>query len=338
MASLLTAMTAHAHVRHAPPDLAGQRILVTGGAGFIGSRLVTQLVADGAEVAVIDDLSAGNLGNLNQAFFLGMDPVRVWRHDIRSAEAVGRIAFWRPSVLVHLAGQVSLRQAIQMPVQDAAINVGGTVNLLVAAADTGVTRVVFAASSAVYGQVKPERLPIGEDQPFAPTTPYGLSKVTALGYLEWFRRHRDLPYVALALANVYGPGQTTTESGVVARFVTAVRLGREPVIFGDGAQTRDFVHVDDVVDAIVRACSCGGNGLINVGSGAETSVRQVLDLVAAAAGATPRPKYVDAIVGEPRRLSLAVGKAREILSWAPTIALAEGIQLVYEELAAAEAV
>lgn len=312
-------------------SLVGQRVMVTGGAGFIGSHVVERLVSAGANVRVLDDLSSGQLRYLATARQSGWQASDFIEKDIRSGDAAVSLAEWRPRLLVHLAAQVSVPNAVRLPVDDADVNIRGTLNLLDAASAAGVETVVFAASCAMYGQVDVDQLPIRESQALAPGTPYAMSKAAAVGYLDWYRRHRGLNYTALALGNVYGPRQDGRGCGVVARFLSDLRQGRAPMVFGDGHQTRDFVHVADVADAFFKACTSPPAGIVNVASGVETSVLQIRDLIGSATGSRLATRHADPIPGEPTRVALSTERAQMALGWAPTIPLSVGIRRMVED-------
>jgi UDP-glucose 4-epimerase len=308
--------------------LRGARVMVTGGAGFIGGHLVTRLLGAGAHINVIDDLSTGHAENLRDALHVGLTEADVHVCDIRTRAASELIKRWRPHVLVHLAAQTSVPAAAQSPLRDADVNIRGTVNILDACVEAGVGHVVYAASSAVYGQVTGDLLPVREGMTIAPVGPYGLSKATALHYLNWYRSSRELPYTALILGNVYGPRRAGDDAGVVAQMAGAIRLGRRPVIFGDGRQTRDFVFVHDVVDAAVLACATSGIGTVNIASGVETSVAEVLRLIGDAGCLSIHPQYEPAPPGDVRRMVLDIGRAGRALGWRPATAIADGVAAV----------
>jgi UDP-glucose 4-epimerase len=299
------------------------RIVVTGGAGFIGSHVVAHLLAAGATVKVVDDLSTGTIENLRLDFDGGLEEADIRICDIRSSVAAASIRRWRPDVVVHLAAQASLPAAIRAPVVDADVNIRGTLNVLGACADAGVGLVVYAASSAIYGDAGGYRLPVTETAPITPTSPYGLSKATALKYVDWYSRHHRLPYTALVFGNVYGPRQ---EGGVVSKMAHALASGGRPVIAGDGRQTRDFVFVGDVAAAVTIACAARGAGLVNVGSGTETSIAEVARLVSRWAGLSRAPRHVGAVAGEVRRMALDISRAASVLGWRPVTALSEGVR------------
>ncbi len=306
------------------------KALVTGGAGFIGSNLVDALLARGDEVTVIDDLSTGRRRNLERAIANGATLEAV---DIRSADAVTDVvARTQPEVIYHLAAQIDVRKSVADPAADARINVEGTANLLSAAQPHGVRRFVNTSTGgAIYGEL--DTVPAAEDHRVAPEAPYGLSKFCAEQYCELFNRLHGLSTVSLRYGNVYGPRQDPLgEAGVIAIFCGAVLDGGKPVIYGDGEQTRDYVYVDDVVDANLRAAESDATGPINVGLGRE---RTVLDIVEVLDEHTPnsfRPEHAPERLGEVRRSALDPSRAREELGWEAKVELEEGLRLTLDSL------
>ena len=311
--------------------LSGARIAITGGAGFVGSHVAARLLQSGVEVKVIDDLSTGRVNKLADALALGLTDTDIRVCDVRSQDCADAIIEWRPHAVVHLAAQASFPAAMRSPLIDADINIRGTVNVLDACTNAGVGLLVYATSSAIYGQVSPEHLPVTERAPIAPTSPYGLSKATALHYLDWYRQHRNLPYVALALGNVYGPRQFGLDCGVVSRMTNDIVRGSMPSITGDGYQTRDFVYVTDVAEAVALACAAGGVGLVNIASGTETTVCDVFNTVCSLTGMRGAPRFVAASPGEARRMVMDISRAREVLGWLPAVRLDDGIQWIIRE-------
>ncbi|WP_428963032.1 GDP-mannose 4,6-dehydratase [Micromonospora fluostatini] len=308
------------------------RVLVTGGAGFIGSRIVARLMLMGSHVRVLDDFSTGRVENLADAAYGGLAQSDVLEYDIRTAEAVEVIHEWQPEVVVHLAAQSSLPAAQESPLFDADVNIFGTINVLDACAHSRVRLFVYAASSAVYGTVPAEALPLREDRALAATSPYGISKAVGICYLDWYRREHGLSFTALALGNVYGPGRDGDSPGVVSLMAEALLDGRAPTIYGDGEQTRDFVHITDVVDALARACHHPGAGLVNVATGRQTSVNELFETVRATVGVDVEARYEPLPhPTEVRRMALNSDKALERLGWRPTIGLVEGVQLTVRE-------
>ncbi|MGQ0519833.1 MAG: NAD-dependent epimerase/dehydratase family protein [Actinomycetota bacterium] len=304
------------------------RALVTGGAGFIGSTLVDRLLAEGHAVDAVDDLSVGALANLADAR-AGRDRSHEFtfhRLDIRSDQLLGLVERRRPDIVYHLAAQADVRVSVARPVFDAEVNVVGTVNVLEAARRAGARKVVFASSGGtIYGTVDPDDLPARESHPQRPESPYGVAKKAAGDYLAAYRELYELEFTALALANVYGPRQDPHgEAGVVAIFAGRLLAGERCTIFGDGEQTRDFVYVDDVVDAFVRAAERGGGLLANVGTGVETSVNDLYATIARAAGVREPATYAPPRVGELARSALDPGRAAIHLGWKPWTSVEEG--------------
>ncbi|MET8978890.1 NAD-dependent epimerase/dehydratase family protein [Streptomyces sp. NPDC004539] len=306
-------------------------VLVTGGAGFIGSHLVDALLRAGHAVDVIDDLSTGLVENLDTARELGFTEAGLHVLDIASAEAAEVIRRVRPEAVLHLAAQPSVSVSMRDPRLDAHSNLTGLLNVLVAAQEAGTRKVVFASSGGtIYGE--PDSLPIAEDAPLSPRSFYGLSKKAGSEYVRLFAEEHGMAYAALALGNVYGPRQNPQgEAGVIAIFAQRLLDRRPCLVFGDGHNTRDYVYVDDVADAFVRALE-RGTGLINVGTGVETSV---LDIHAALAKSLDRdaaPVHEPALPGEVRRICLAVGRAERELGWRPRMSLEDGIPGVLDSL------
>jgi len=306
--------------------------MVTGGAGFIGSTLVDRLLAEGHQVDVVDDLSSGSLSNLSDARAAAGGALTIHQLDIRLHEVVDLIARRRPEVVFHLAAQADVRVSVARPAFDAEVNVLGSLNVLEGARLAGSERVVFAASGGtLYGDPTSGDLPLRESQPHRPLSPYGVSKKAVIDYLVAYRELHSLEFCALALANVYGPRQDPHgEAGVVAIFAQHLVDGTPVTIFGDGQQTRDFVFVDDVVDAFVRGATRGGGLVCNVGTGRETSVNDLYRAMAAEAGVDAAPQYAPLRAGEVLRSSLDVERARIQLGWTPWTELADGSRAVIE--------
>ncbi len=306
------------------------RALVTGGAGFIGSTLVDRLLAEGHSVEVIDDLSSGSLANLAEARAVGGRQLTVHQMDVRSTEVIELMDRRRPEVIFHLAAQADVRVSVADPVLDADINLIGTLRVLEGARSCRALRVVFAASGGtLYGEPDAAELPLKESLPHRPLSPYGVSKKAGIDYLVAYRELHAVEFVALALANVYGPRQDPHgEAGVVAIFADRL-LHDEPVtIFGDGEQTRDFVYVDDVVDAFVRSATKGGGLVCNVGTGRETSINNLYREMAAHGGTTLDPIHAPSRPGELARNCLDPARAGIQLGWRPWTDLSSGTEAV----------
>ncbi len=295
------------------------RVLVTGGAGFIGSHVVDLLIEAGHHVAVVDDLSTGRCSNLNsQATF--------YQVDIRSP-ALGEV-FEReqPEVISHHAAQVDVRRSMAEPLFDAEVNVLGSLNLLECAREYCVHKVIYISSGgAVYGE--PRYLPCDEEHPVWPLCPYGASKYIVERYLYLYGQNYSLDYTVLRYANVYGPRQDPTgEAGVVAIFTGRMLNGQTPVINGSGEQERDFVYVDDCARANLLALERGSGRVYNLGAGVGTSVNRVFDLLKGITGYDCDPVHGPPKPGETFRIYLDAARAREELGWEPTVSLEEGLR------------
>jgi UDP-glucose 4-epimerase len=306
------------------------RALVTGGAGFIGSTLVDRLLAEDWRVDVVDDLSTGSLGNLSEARSQPDRRFSFHRLDVSSPAIADLIAHRRPDVIFHLAAQADVRVSVSRPTFDATVNIIGSLNVCEGAVNAGVSKLIFASSGGtIYGQA--EEIPTRESAPQHPESPYGVAKKAVGDYLHYYRQVRGLEYTALALANVYGPRQDPNgEAGVVAIFAGKLLNHERPVIYGDGEQTRDFVYVDDVVDAFVRATEKGGGLLMNIGTGVETNVQQLFDAMARLCGAKGQARYDTPRAGELRRSALDPARAAIHLGWKPWTSLEEGLARTLE--------
>jgi len=310
------------------------RALVTGGAGFIGSNLVDRLLAEGNEVDVVDDLSTGSLANLAAARTSAGGRLTITQLDIRLPEVVELIAHRAPQVVFHLAAQADVRVSVASPAFDAEVNIIGSLNVLEGARQAGTERLVFAASGGtLYGDPPVKDLPLRESQPHRPLSPYGVSKKAVLDYLVAYRELHSLEFAALALANVYGPRQNPHgEAGVVAIFADRLLTGTPITIFGTGEQTRDFVYVDDVVDAFVRAATRGGGLVCNIGTGCETSVNDLYRSMAAVVGSEANPDYAPGRAGELDRNVLDIERAGIQLGWRPWTELGDGVRAVIDSV------
>lgn len=314
------------------------RALVTGGAGFIGSTLVDRLLAEGYEVDVVDDLSTGTLANLAAARASG-GALKFHQLDVRSADLVQLMTLRRPEVVFHLAAQISVALSVEQPLLDAEVNVLGSLRALEGARAAGSRKVVFAASGGtLYGDTAPEELPVNEGHVQAPRSPYGLAKKVVGEYLALYRELYGLEFTALALANVYGPRQDPHgEAGVVAIFAANILAGTPSTINGDGSQTRDFVFVDDVVDAFSRAGERGSGLVLNIGTGTQISVEDLHAVMAGSAGSSLAPRHGPARPGEVLASALDPSRAALHLGWKPWTPLADGIRAVLDSFAARDA-
>ncbi|WP_448853036.1 NAD-dependent epimerase/dehydratase family protein [Corynebacterium frankenforstense] len=300
------------------------RTLVTGGAGFIGSHLVDLLVGEGHEVTVLDDLSSGRRENLTDALAGGHAELRV--EDLRTVDLDALVAEVAPEVIFHLAAQIDVRHSVADPVADAELNILATIRLAEAARKAGVRKIVHTSSGgSIYGE--PENFPVDETVPVDPHSPYAASKYAGEVYLNTFRHLYGLQCSFIAPANVYGPRQNPHgEAGVVAIFSERLLNGESTRVFGDGGNTRDYVFVGDVVRAFYLSSGETGDGeRFNIGTGVETSDRQLHTLVAQAAGAPDDPEYAPARLGDVPRSALSADKARRVLGWTPEVDIAEGV-------------
>jgi UDP-glucose 4-epimerase len=298
------------------------RVLVTGGAGFIGSHLADAFLARGDDVTVVDDLSRGRLGRLD-------DHVVLHKLSVTDGGPLAGLARQiRPELICHLAAQIDVRVSVAAPAEDAQTNAVGTVNVLEAARGAD-ARVLFCSTGgALYGRDAP--IPSMEDVLPLPESPYGIAKYSAEQYVGLYNRLHGCRHMILRLANVYGPRQDPAgEAGVIPIFCARVLAGERPVIYGDGTQTRDYVYVGDVVSAFLAAADQGRPGIWNVGTGTEVSVLDLARLIGEAAGRSVDPEFAPARPGELQRSALAAERARRDLGWAPEVSLAEGVRRVY---------
>lgn len=304
------------------------KALVTGGAGFIGSHLVDRLIDDDWEVLAVDDLSKGHLDRLADARQIGQ--VHFHQLDICTDEFREAVRRFAPDVIHHLAAQSGVRPSVEDPIFDARVNVLGTINVLQAAVEAETQRVVFASSGgAMFGEVP--GAPVTEDAPAFPDSPYGISKKIVEDYFRYFRVVGGVDYVILALGNVYGPRQDPHgEAGVVAIFSRLMLDGRRPVINGDGEQARDYVYIDDIVDAFARAGEIGGGVRLNIGTGTATTVNDLYDSIAAAAGYDGSPEHGPAKDGDLARSVIDASAAKAHLGWEPWTELDAGIAKTVE--------
>lgn len=293
-------------------------VLVTGGAGFIGSHVAERLVAMGRRVIVIDDLSSGRRSFVPK----GAEFHKLSIGDVRTARLIEKL---RPEFVFHLAAQIDVRLSVRDPLRDAETNIIASLGVLDACRRAGTKKIIFSSSGgAMFGNGT--RVPANESALACPESPYGVAKRAFELYLESAYRVHGLRYVALRYANVYGPRQGLGgEAGVVGLFSRALLEGRTPKIFGDGKQTRDFVYVSDVVDANIRAMRSSAVGVYHVGTGIETSVNALARSVCAAVGHTGRLPHGPAGVGDVRRSALDARLAKKVLGWTPKVRLAQGI-------------
>ena len=298
-------------------------VLVTGGAGFIGSHLVRQLLDAKHNVTVLDNVSTGTWQHLPQ----GKDTCTCWEMDIRDKEAREKIEQAKFDIIVHLAAQTMVDVSIKDPEFDASENVMGTVNILEAARHSGVKRIIFASTAASYGDVTEDKLPIREEETLAPMSFYGLSKVTVEKYLKLYHDLYGLDYVALRFANVYGERQGDTgEGGVISIFAKRIAKDQGITVFGDGQQTRDFIYAGDIAAGIIAAMTTDkANAVYNLSNQTETSLLELIELMAKASGKTVEPAFAAPREGDINRSMLCHEAAVQNLNWQPKMDLAEGL-------------
>jgi UDP-glucose 4-epimerase len=294
------------------------KILVTGGAGFIGSHVTDALVALGHEVHVLDDLSSGLRENVHPSAALHVA-------DIRGPEVASLFGAHRFDVLVHHAAQMDVRRSVADPSFDADVNIRGFLNLVESGRKNGLRRVLFASTGgAIYGE--PDYVPQDEKHALRPLSPYGITKLTTEKYLFYYENQFDLSYVALRYGNVYGPRQNPHgEAGVVAIFTEKLLADVQPVIYGSGTQTRDYVFVEDVVAANVAALSYEGSGIFNVGTGVETDVNTLFRILRDDIAPSVGEKHDEARPGEQMRSVLGWSLARSHLGWEPSVSIETGL-------------
>src|SRR4051794_4204530 len=309
------------------------RSLVTGGAGFIGSHLVDALAARGDDVLVLDDFSSGKRENIAGALDARVEVIEL---DVSDAEAMfDAIGTFRPESVFHLAAQIDVRRSMADPGFDARLNVVGTVNALEGATRAGAYKFVFTSTGgAIYGEgaERTDELPFAESARCEPFSIYGQSKLAAEGYVDFFARTRGLRATTVRLGNIYGPRQDpATEAGVVAIFCEAARDGGRPTVFGTGEQTRDYVYVADVVSALLAAEASDDRGPINVGTGVETSVLELSELVGRAFDRNDfEPEFAPAREGEVERTVLDPAGAAERLGWSAERTIETGLEQLIE--------
>ena len=295
------------------------KVLVTGGAGFIGSHLVDRLIQEGHEVVIVDNLSTGKRRNLNRA-------ARFFKLDIQSWRLERVFRNERPNIVMHLAAQMDVRKSVEDPIFDAQVNVLGMLNVLQQSIKHGVRKVVFSSSGgAIYGEQ--EIYPVPESHATRPLSPYGISKLCGEQYLSYYQRVSGLQIVSLRYANVYGPRQDPDgEAGVVAIFIQKLLNNEQAIVNGNGRQTRDFVYVEDVVEANLAVMGQETQGTYNVGTGEETSINDLLRILIAHTNSTCKEIHGPAKIGEQVRSVIDSNKLRQELSWDPKTELSEGLK------------
>ena len=303
------------------------RYLVTGGAGFIGSNIVDELVRRGQEVIVLDDLSSGKEENLAAV----RDKINLRIGSITDLAAM-QSACAGADYVIHLAARTSVPRSVANPVETNHVNIDGTLNVLVAARDAKVRRLVFAASSSAYGET-PE-LPKQESMPSAPISPYGVTKLAGELYAQVFGRAYGLENTSLRYFNVFGPRQDPTSqySGVLSRFMLAVIRGESPIVYGDGEQSRDFTYIANVVDVTLRACEAPGSSgmVINGGTGARITLNEVLKLLEKITGRKIKAKYDPPRTGDIKDSQADISRARDLLGYRPIVDFEQGLKLTWD--------
>lgn len=300
------------------------KILVTGGAGFIASHIVDAYIGLGHDVTIVDNLSTGRKRNINPA-------AHFHQLDIRDAEATRKLFEEHPfDVVNHHAAQMDVRRSVDDPVYDASVNIIGVLSLLESCVKTGVRRVIFASSGgAIYGEQ--EYFPADELHPTRPISPYGVAKLTTEHYLYYYKAVFGIDSVSLRYANIYGPRQNPEgEAGVVAIFATKLLAGQQPVINGDGTQTRDYVFVDDVVRANVLALRSEGSHVFNIGTGIETTVNQLFHYLKRITNSSAEEQHGPAKKGEQLRSVLNAAKIEKQLGWKPIVTMEDGLKKTVE--------
>jgi UDP-glucose 4-epimerase len=294
------------------------KVLVTGGAGFIGSHVVDALIQQGYQVVVVDNLSTGHPENINPA-------ATFYQTDICNSKLEGIFEKERPEFVSHQAAQTVIQKSNEDPALDARQNILGSLNLIFQCLRFGVKKTVYASSAGVYGE--PEHCPVDENHPINPISYYGISKHTVEHYLHLAHLQHRLGYVVLRYSNVYGPRQNTEgEAGVVAIFTRQMLQGERPTIFGKGDKTRDYIHVSDVATANLVAMEGDRNGIYNIGTGVETSDQEMFNLLAELTGYQSNPYYAPVRKGEIYKICLDSSKAQKELGWQPRFLLREGLR------------
>lgn len=293
------------------------KVLMTGGAGFIGSHTADILAENGYEIAIIDNLSNGKRENINPA-------AKFYDSDITKDDIAAIFGRERPDFVIHMAAQISLRKSFENPEEDAKQNILGTMKVLEASASHGVKKIIYSSTAAVYGE--PAKIPVDESCLPNPNSPYGLDKYAAEKCIEIFHKLRGIDYSILRYSNVYGPRQDPMgEAGVISIFIGNLLKGKSPEIFGDGSHTRDFVYVKDVAKANLAALVSGRNGIYNVGSGKEISVKMIFDIIKKYSCSDIEPIHGPP-VKEVERMKFECSKIRKEMGWSPTTSIEDGIR------------
>lgn len=295
-----------------------KKVLVTGGCGFIGSHITEKLIEQNYQVAVIDNLVTGNEANLS------LNNIEFYNHDISDDSVVALIKNIQPDFIIHQAAQVSVSESVKDMYYDEKVNVKGSLNIIKAAAEANVKKIVFASSAAVYGN--PKYLPVDTDHPTNPESPYGLTKLTVEHYLRLASEIYGIDYTALRYSNVFGPRQDTKgEGGVVAIFSEKIAQNETPVIYGDGHQSRDFIYVEDVANANIAALTRGSKMVLNVSRNDSITVNELFSIMNKITGASLHPIYEPARTGDIRDSTLCNEQTKRELQWNPEYSLKDGL-------------
>jgi UDP-glucose 4-epimerase len=299
------------------------KVLITGGAGFIGSNVADRLIDEGYEVVVVDNLVTGKVENLNKK-------IKFYKYDIREKDLIDIFRAEKPDYVIHDAAQLGITISMSDPVYDTDVNLKGGVNVFNCCKESKVKKVIFASSAAVYGEQ--DYYPADEEHALKPMSPYGIAKMASEKYLNYYFKNFEMKYTALRYANVYGPRQDPFgEGGVVAIFSKKMIGGESPVINGDGRQTRDYVFVSDVVEANIKAIQSDYIGCINISTEIETAVNELFQILKKISkNNNIKENHGAANQSEQRRSSLGFKKAREILGWEPRVSIEKGLEITYE--------
>lgn len=293
-------------------------ILVTGGAGFIGSNVVDRLIKLDKDVIIIDNLSTGKKENIN-------NKAKFYNIDLTSKEIIKIFKKHNIKKVIHLGAQIDVKQSVDDPIFDSEVNILGSINLFQNCIKYGVKKIVYASSAAVYGE--PNYLPLKEDHPIKADSPYGISKYTPEHYLRYFSSEHDLEYMILRYSNVYGPRQSSTgEGGVIAIFIDRMLKDKRPIIYGDGKQSRDFIYIEDIVNANIEALNTAHRKTLNISTRTETTVNRLVKIINEELDKDLKPIYEDKRRGDIRCSILDNSKALKYLDWEPEYDIKEGIR------------